>query len=347
MKPLSRREFLRLAAAGSAGVGVSSLLAACGVEEELLTPTGLPTQPPTTTSTTTPISTATQNPTASPTDEPTATQTPVPIPDLVVARNGEPEVLVRRALAALGGMEKFVWKGADVIVKPNICVGYRTYKYAATTNPWVVGAIVKLCFEAGAKRVRVMDHTWRREMWEGYAKSGIQEQVQAAGGEMEWMPVEKFVPTPIPQGLDVTSLDLYEDVLNTDVLINVPIAKHHADARLTLGMKNLMGVMDDRLTMHTNMGQRLADLNSRVRPTLNIMDAVRMLMAYGPTGGALSDVKQMDTVIVSRDVVALDSYTATLFDMQPTDLEYIKAATAMGLGRSDLDNLRIEEINIS
>jgi uncharacterized protein (DUF362 family) len=145
----------------------------------------------------------------------------------------------------------------------------------------------------------------------------------------------------------VTSLDLYEDVLNTDVLINVPIAKHHADARLTLGMKNLMGVMDDRLTMHTNMGQRLADLNSRVRPTLNIMDAVRMLMAYGPTGGALSDVKQMDTVIVSRDVVALDSYTATLFDMQPTDLEYIKAATAMGLGRSDLNNLRIEEINIS
>ncbi len=205
MKPLSRREFLRLAAAGSAGVGVSSLLAACGVEEELLTPTGLPTQPPTTTSTTTPISTATQDPTATPTDEPTATQTPVPIPDLVVARNGEPDVLVRRALAALGGMEKFVWKGADVIVKPNICVGYRTYKYAATTNPWLVGAIVKLCFEAGAKRVRVMDHTWRREMWEGYAKSGIQEQVQAAGGEMEWMPVEKFVPTPIPQGLDVTS----------------------------------------------------------------------------------------------------------------------------------------------
>jgi uncharacterized protein (DUF362 family) len=316
------------------------------MDEELLTPTTQPTQAPTSTSTERPTSTATEEPAATPTDEPTATQTPVPLPDLVVARNGEPEELVRRALAALGGMETFVPKGADVIVKPNICVGFRSYEYAATTNPWLVGAIVKLCLEAGAKRVRVMDHTWRREMWEGYARSGIQREVEAAGGEMEWMPLEKFVPTSLPQGLDLKTLDLYEDVLNTDVLINVPIAKHHADAKLTLGMKNLMGVMDDRLTMHTNMGQRLADLSSRVRPTLNIMDAVRMLMDWGPTGGALSDVKKMDTVIVSRDIVALDSYTATLFDMKPTDLEYVHAATAMGLGRSDLENLRVEEINI-
>jgi uncharacterized protein (DUF362 family) len=163
---------------------------------------------------------------------------------------------------------------------------------------------------------------------------------------MVYMPLEKFIPTEIPSGLDLKTLDIYEDVLNTDVLINVPIAKHHADAKLTLGMKNLMGVINHRLTMHTNMGQRLADLNSRVRPALNVMDAVRMLMAYGPTGGALSDVKQMDTVIVSQDVVALDSYTATLFDMKPDDLEYVRAATAMRLGRSDLENLRIEEINL-
>jgi uncharacterized protein (DUF362 family) len=94
------------------------------------------------------------------------------------------------------------------------------------------------------------------------------------------------------------------------------------------------------------MGQRIADLNSRVRATLTVMDAVRMLMDWGPTGGALSDVKKMDTVIVSQDVVAVDSYTATLFDMQPSDLEYVVAATQMGLGRSDLSNLRIEEFNV-
>lgn len=264
----------------------------------------------------------------------------------MVARNGEPEDLVRRAMAAMGGMEKYVPKGADVIIKPNVCVGYRSYEYAATTNPWVVGELVKMCFEAGAGRVRVMDHTYKEQMAEGYAKSGIRKQVEAAGGEMEVMPIRKFVPTEIPLGMDLKTIDLYEDILNADVLINVPIAKHHADAKLTLGIKNLMGTMNHRLIMHTNMGQRLADLSSRVRPTLNVMDAVRMLMAWGPTGGSLGDVKKMDTVVVSQDIVALDSYTATLFEMKPDDLEYVRAAVAMGLGRSDLENLRIEEINL-
>ena len=228
------------------------------------------------------------------------TPTPTPGPDLVVARNGEPEELVRRAIKAIGGMEQFVSPGADVIVKPNICVDFRTYEWAATTNPWVVGALVKLAFEAGARRVRVMDQTWKRNMTEAYQRSGIQAQVEAAGGEMEWMPTDKFVSTPVTNGVDLKEIGLYDEIFKADVLINVPIAKHHMDAKLTLGMKNLMGVMSNRPTIHDNFGQRIADLASVVRPTLNVMDAVRMMMNYGPTGFSLKEVKQADTVIVPR-----------------------------------------------
>jgi uncharacterized protein (DUF362 family) len=336
---------------------LSELLTACGINDVPETPEITSTLPPTETAyptqtpqpaTPTPVE-PTQVPpshTTTPT-LPAPTATPWSSPDLVVVRNGEPEDLVRNALAAMGGMEKFVPKGANVIIKPNVCVHYRSYEYAATTNPWVVGALVKLCFEAGASKVRVMDHTYQGYMWEGYAKSGIRQEVEAAGGEMEAMPLNKFIPTEIPLGVDLKTIDLYEDILNAEVLINVPIAKHHADAKLTLGMKNLMGVMNHRLIMHTNMAQRLADLSSRIRPTLNVMDAVRMLMDWGPTGGGLGDVKKIDTVIVSQDIVALDSYTATLFDKKPTDLDYVNTATAMGLGRSDLENLRIEEIGLS
>ncbi len=361
MKRLSRREFLK-AAGGSMGVlAISQVLTACGVnatqQAVLATQTQEPTQVPLPTETPPQPTateeilldqapTATQAPTNTPL-EPTATATTPVSPDLVVARNGDPETLVRTAIAAIGGMEKFVSKGANVIIKPNMCVSFRAYEFAATTNPWVVGALVKMAFEAGAGKVRVMDHTWREELWDAYRNSGIQKEVEAAGGVMEFMYPEKYVATDLPQGVDLKTLDLYDEVLNADVVINVPIAKHHQDAKLTLGIKNLMGVMDKRLTMHTNMGQRLADLASRVKPTLNVMDAVRMLMAFGPTGGALSDVKQLDTVVVSQDIVALDSYTATLFDMKPEDLDYVVAATAMGIGRSDLSNLRIEEINLN
>jgi len=270
----------------------------------------------------------------------------VEYPDLVVARGGEPEEMVQRALAALGGMGQFVRSGDDVIVKPNICVSYHTYEYAATTNPWVVSALVRLCLEAGARRVRVMDYPFGGAPEQAYVRSGIQEQVAVAGGEMEIMSLFRFVPTEIPLGLDLRQCDIYDDVLNADVVIDVPIAKHHGLARLTLGMKNLMGVIHDRPAMHRNLGQRLADLTSRVRPALTVVDAVRILVDNGPTGGSLDDVRKMDTVIVSPDIVAADSYAATLLGLQPDDLAYVRAATAMGLGRSDLDSLKIEEITV-
>jgi uncharacterized protein (DUF362 family) len=243
-------------------------------------------------------------------------------------------------------MERFVSKGASVVVKPNICVAYHTYEYAATTNPWVVGALVKLCLEAGASRVQVLDYPFGGSPESAFTRSGIAEQVQAAGGEMTTMPSFKFISTDIPQGVDLRKAKIFEDVLKADTLIDVPIAKHHSLARLTLGMKNLMGVIQDRQAIHRNIGQRLADLNSRIRPSLTVIDAVRMLMDNGPTGGNLADVKKMDTVIASPDIVAADSYAATLFGLAPEDLGYIRSGVDLGLGRSDLSNLKIEEINV-
>jgi uncharacterized protein (DUF362 family) len=273
--------------------------------------------------------------------------TPVSLPDMAVTRNGEPEVLVRRAIAALGGMERFVSKGANVIVKPNICVAYHGYEYAATTNPWVVSTLVKMCLEAGARRVQVMDFPFGGTPQAAYAISGIQKQVEAAGGEMVQMPLFKFVPTAIPAALHLKQANVFEDILKADTVINVPIAKVHDLSRLTLGMKNLMGVVRDRPILHGHISQNLADLASLVRPKLTVIDAVRVMVSHGPTGGSLDDVKKLDTVVASPDIVAADSYAARLFGLRPDSLGYVVAGAAMGLGRSDLENLRIEEIAVS
>jgi len=354
--PINRRRFLRTAAAGLSVLTANQLLAACGAPEPrpLPRPAQTPTVPPPTARpvgpTAIPPTTAQLEPTTSPIApaqlEPTASPTTSPVPDLVVARAGEPETLVRRALAALGGMERFVPHDANVIIKPNICVAYHTYEYAATTNPWVVGALVKLAFEAGARSVRVMDLPFGGTAEEAYEISGIAEQVKAAGGEMVAMSHMKFVSMDIPQAKSLKKNYVYDDALKADVLIDGPIAKNHALARLTLGMKNLMGLISYREAIHVDMGQRLADLTNLFRPKLTVVDAVRMLMANGPTGGNLNDVKQMNTIIASPDIVAADSYAATLFNMQPEELSYIVAGTQRGLGRSDLKNLKIEEINV-
>lgn len=346
MNQLSRRAFLRMLAVGTGALTLEQFLAACGRK---------PTSAVAPTSPLSPLPTATAGeagkvvepgqvttPPAGVSETPSVL--PPGVPDLVVARGSDPETIVRRALAAFGGIEKFVPKGASVIIKPNICVAYHTYEYAATTNPWVVGALVKSCLEAGARRVQVMDFPFGGTPKEAYAKSGIGEQVEAAGGEMVYMSALKFASADIPQGIDLKKTNIFSDVMKADVLIDVPIAKNHSLAGLTLGMKNLMGLIRDRSSIHANMGQRLADLTSLFRPTLTVVDAVRILVANGPTGGNLNDVKKMDTVIVSPDIVAADSYATSLFGLRPEDIAYIPAAAAMGLGHSDLQNLKIEEI---
>lgn len=290
-----------------------------------------------------------ENPTAEsdviPTQEPSITPNPT-YPDLVVARNGDPEEMVNAAVSALGGMDRFVKSGDVVVVKPNICASYHSYEYAATTNPWVVGALVKLALEAGAKQVKVMDYPFGGTAEQAYRASGIQAEVQKAGGKMVVMSNIKFIETAIPDGKDLKSARIFDDVLRADVLINVPIAKHHQLARLTLAMKNLMGVIYNRPAMHGNLGQRLADLSTKVRSHLVIVDAVRMLMANGPTGGNLADVKKADTIIASPDIIAADSYAATLFGYEPDQLGYIKKGVQMGLGIKNLDKLNIKEINL-
>jgi uncharacterized protein (DUF362 family)/predicted small lipoprotein YifL len=311
--------------------------------QETPQPTGETPSPSPTAHQETPLATGeTPSPTATATREP-----PSPTPDqayLAVARGSDPKAMTYAALAALGGIERFVKSGDDVIVKPNICVDYRTFEYAATTNPEVVAALVELCLGAGARRVRVMDSPFGGGAKSAYARSGIADAVAAAGGEMEIMNPAKFRDTKFPDGRDIRTWPVYQEVLAADVVIDVPIAKHHNLARLTLGGKNLMGVIQNRSGIHANLGQRIADLVSLVRPQLTVVDAVRTLMNHGPTGGNLDDVRLANTVIASHDIVAADAYAATLFDLTGKDIAYVKAAADMGLGTLDLTSVKIAEI---
>ena len=241
-------------------------------------------------------------------------------------------------------MSRFVKKGDRVVIKPNILTAAEP-QYAVSTNPDVMATLVKLCIEAGAGLVQVFDFP-TSNVSAAYERSGIEKAVTEAGARMEKMSQLKFKKTPIPNGRDLKSWPIYEDVLTADVLIDAAIAKTHNLAGLTMGMKNLMGVIQDRGAFHSNIGQRIADLSSAVRPTLTVIDAVRVLVRNGPTGGSLSDVREMNTIIASTDIVAADSYGATLFGKKGSDLSYIRAAAEMGLGTMELSKVEIKEVNV-
>lgn len=270
-----------------------------------------------------------------PSTPPSPSASPAPA-YLAVVKGKDPAAITRAAVDALGGMARFVRHGADVIVKPNICSSSRSYEYAATTNPVVVATLVAMCLDAGAKRVRVMDSPFSDTPDAAYADSGIAAAVEKAGGTMVIMSPLGYATAPIPHGRDIKSWQIYRDALKADVLVNVPIAKQHGSTVLTLGCKNLMGVVLDRGGFHVNLSQRIADLTSVMRPALTLVDAVRILTANGPTGGSLSDVKRLDTVIASHDVVAADSRAANLFGLKGSDIGYLIAAHEMGLGKLEV-----------
>ena len=242
-----------------------------------------------------------------------------------MVRGTDPAELTRRAVAALGGIERFVKPGQTVIVKPNICHAPRGVEYGTTTHPDVVGALVALAVAAGARTVQVMDAPFASSPKEAYDRSGIADAVQAAGGEMVLMSSLEYAKTPIPLGRSLKRWSVYTPALKADVIIDVPVAKHHGSAGLSLGMKNLMGLLEPkgRGAFHGNLHQNIADLSTLFQPKLTVVDAMRTLMANGPTGGSLDDVKQQNTVFASADIVAADAYATTLFDKRPDDIRYI------------------------
>ena len=266
---------------------------------------------------------------------------------LAIAKGSDdPKKLVEEAINAVGGMGQFVSKGDIVVVKPNI--GWsRTPEQAANTNPDIVEEIVKLCLNAGAKKVKVFDRPCNPAP-RTYQRSGIEAAVKRAGGDIHYVDERKFKEVKIPEGVLLKSWQVYIEALDADVLINVPIAKHHSTSRLTMAMKNLMGVLGgNRGDLHNQLGQKLADINTAIKPNLIILDAYRILTNHGPNSGTPDDVKLTKQVIVSTDPIAVDSYGATLFGLTGQDLDYVKIGHEMGLGEMDLSKVSMEIIDVT
>lgn len=281
--------------------------------------------------------------TATPSPEANAAATPAPaapLPDLAVWTGDDPEANVRAALAALGGMTRFVKRDAKVVVKPNVLTA-RAPQFATTTNPQVLGAIVKMCLEAGAAQVVVLDRPTSSPR-QAFDVSGITSAVGAAGGSVKILSDRNFERVAIPDGRSLTSWPLVTDVFDADVFINVPIAKTHGMAGLTMAMKNLMGILGgERGTIHQDFAQKIVDVNTLVRPHLVVLDAYRMLLRNGPTGGDLKDVRVAKTVVAGTSQVAVDAFGTTLFGMKPGDLDYLVRAADQGLGIIDLSRLAV------
>jgi uncharacterized protein (DUF362 family) len=265
-------------------------------------------------------------------------------PDVALIQGDSPSLITKEAITALGGMQRFVSKGDKVIVKPNI--GWdRTPEQAACTNPEIVKTLVELCFDAGAKEVKVMDNPCNPAR-RTYVRSGIQKAAKSAGAKVPLPNKYHLKKIPI-YGDSLKEWEIYTDFVETDKIINVPIAKTHSLSRLTLGMKNWLGAIGgNRNQLHQNLDLAIIDLAAFFKPVLTVMDGYRILLRNGPQGGRLSDVKLHKTVAAGVDYVALDAVGASFFDIKPEELRFLQIAKEKGRGEIDLEKLTIEKRTI-
>jgi len=265
--------------------------------------------------------------------------------DLVVAKGEDPYLMTVKAIEAIGGMDRFVKKGNIVLIKPNI--GWdRSPEQAANTNPYVVGALVDMCFNSGAKRVNVFDIPCN-DAKRCYENSGIEKIAREKGANVYFTDDWNFVKANFSYESPMQGWPIYRDAIECDTFINAPVLKHHGLSGLTLSMKNLMGVCGGgRGLMHFDLGTKLAHLTDFIKPDLTVIDAYRVLVRSGPTGGNLNDVKDMKALIAGTDPVLCDSYAAKLMNKDPLSMGFIIQAVKLGLGSADIDNADILNINV-
>jgi uncharacterized protein (DUF362 family) len=252
------------------------------------------------------------------------------------------EQLVRAAIGGLDsglGMGRFVHRGDVVLIKPN--VGFdRPPPLGATAHPEVVRAVIRLCREAGARRVLVTDNPIESPAV-CFARCGIGQVAQEEGAEVVWPDAGQFEVLSVRQEPPGAQEVLWRwpilsrPLERADRLIGIAPVKDHNLSGASMVLKNWYGLLGGRRNQfHQKIHEVISDLALLVSPTLVIADGTRVMLRNGPTGGRLSDVAPggvvgRPVVVAAVDPVACDAWCwEKLLGRGPEPVEYLKLAEA-------------------
>ena len=266
---------------------------------------------------------------------------------LIGVARGDSSHLVRAAVDAAGGIDSFIKTGDRVCIKPNISFAANV-DCGATTSPDIVRQVVQLCLDAGASKIIVLDHTIANaELC--VAKSRIEEAIIDKKVSLLTLTKERqFSDIDVPQGTELQTIKVAKAIQSSDKLINLPTAKSHSATGVSLGIKNLMGLIWDRGHLHRrNLDAAIAELATVIKPDLTIIDATRALTTGGP--GGPGKTVALNTVVAGTDVVAVDSYTVGITQwynrsFTGKNVKYITNASNLGLGEIDTNKMTIKEV---
>ncbi len=192
---------------------------------------------------------------------------------------------VKKAIDHLGGIQRYVKKGDTVALKPNIVTG-KLSGPGVTTDPRVIEAVIKLCWEAGASKVWIVEGSdYASETEEAFELSGVKKVAELNGAEMVNVDQNPFLKIKVPDPLLIEELEISKKFMEADVRINMPVMKTHDQLQVTLGVKNLKGVIPKRSkTRFHRIGvvKGILDLCKAVPLDLTVLDCITAMEGLGP-----------------------------------------------------------------
>jgi uncharacterized protein (DUF362 family) len=271
------------------------------------------------------------------------------LPDLVVSHGLDPAVITRAAVDALGGIKRFVKPGNKVVIKPNMSFASGPER-ASNTHPAVVSEVARMCAEAGASRIAVLDHVLN-EPRACLTLSKIPDAcLNIPNTTVSTVEAKRlFREVQVPQGRQFKTMEAVSEVLDADVLIAIPKGKSHSSSGVSLSMKGMMGLIKDRMSFHSryNLHEAIVDMVTVLKPHLVVIDGTHILSSGGP--GGPGKVIPLNLVVASTDMVAADAQMVALGTWYgkkfvPDQVRHIRVAAERGLGRMDIDKLKVQNV---
>ena len=239
--------------------------------------------------------------------------------------------MVKESIDLIGGIGSLVEPGQTVALKPNVVTG-RVTAPGVTTDKRVVKAMIRLCQEAGAGKVLVVEGAgYFTETVKALELSGIKDMAEAMGAEVVDVDVSELVTLKVPRPLITDEVRVSEKFMEADVRINLPVMKTHDQLLVTLGVKNLKGVMPKPMKRRFHaigVVKGIIDLSKTVPIDLTVLDAIVAMEGLGPSFGPKVE---LNTVVASKDVWALDRVASRMMGFEPEELDYLVEAAEHGL----------------
>jgi len=240
-----------------------------------------------------------------------------------------------------------VFKALDLVDYRSALVGYdtvlikvnfittKTWDTGATTDPIVVEAIIKKLAGLPVKVYVVESDASITNADKAFEATGMKDMCSRNG--VEWLNlrhVKDKVKLEVPNGEVLQSITVPR-LVTESVVISAAKLKTHANTTVTLGMKNMFGLLPDKFKGKYHMkgiSKVVVDINTVLRPAITVIDGFVGMEGNGPIDGT---PVQMNLIIAGTDPVATDATAARVMGFNPYDIAHIRKAHEKGLGKSE------------